>query len=147
VGAEAKLERRAAWFHLVNVPVAGVEKVLLAKVRRWRADLGGELRMIIDHQPHPGPGCDRNQALGQAGNIIDRPILGAKLHEVCPALAELPAQFHRITVIQIGGVHKCVEQTLIERFHCSQARAQRASRLARRQAAGHFRIAVAGRMA
>mgnify|MGYP006982476988 CR=1 FL=1 len=102
VGAQAKLERCAAGFHLVDVPVVGVKKILLAKVRRRCADLGGKFRMIIDDQPHPGLSCDWNQALGQAGDVIDRPILGAKLHEIRPAVAELTAQLGRVAAIQIG---------------------------------------------
>ena len=36
VGAQAKLERCADWLHLVDVPVADIEKILLPKVRRGR---------------------------------------------------------------------------------------------------------------
>jgi hypothetical protein len=103
--------------------------------------------MIINDKPHPGPGRDWAQALGQAGNVKDWPTLGAKLHKVRPAVAELTAQFDRVAAIQIGRVHKAVEQTLVERFHRSQARPQRASRLVRPQDGGYFEIAVVVRLA
>ena len=117
MGAQAKLERCADWLHLVDVPVADIEKILLPKVRRGCADLGGNPGMIIDHQPHAGVGRDWSQALGQARDLLLRPILGPKLHEIRPAVAKLAAQYLGVAAIEIGRVNERVQQTIRQRFH------------------------------
>ncbi|GIT05901.1 MAG: hypothetical protein CM1200mP29_13120 [Verrucomicrobiota bacterium] len=96
-------------FYLVDLPVAGIKKILLPQVRCRRAHIGGYVGMIVDHQPHAGIGRDWGQALGQVGDVIDWPILGAKLHEIRTTVAELAAQHLRVAAIEIGRVHERIQ--------------------------------------
>ena len=56
--------------------------------------------------------CDGGTDLVQL-RAKDWPTLGAKLHKVRPAVAELTTQFDRVAAIQISRVHKAVEPTLV----------------------------------
>src|SRR5947209_2720720 len=97
--------------------MALAEKVFLAKVAKFSADLAGDGKMIVDDQADVGSFCNGKNRLCHAANFFEGRIFRAELDQISATVAKLLRDEVGRSAIQIGGVHESVEPAIGERFH------------------------------
>jgi len=102
--------------------ISGVEKILLAQVAEFRAQLARDFQMVVDDQARVRAARDRQDFFRHAADFSGRRIFRTQLDQVAAAIAELLRDEFGRAAIQMGRVHKGVKLAVRERFHLMPAR-------------------------
>jgi hypothetical protein len=101
----------------LHAPVARIEEIFLAEMTNLRANLAGDVEMIVDDQRYARAMGDGVDGFRQTPDFVGRRRLGAQLNEIRAAVAQLAGELVRCATMQISGIHESVEATVSERFH------------------------------
>lgn len=93
------------------------KEILLAEMAEFRADLLGDVQMVVDDQADVGALENGLNLFGEAEDFVRRRILGAQLNQIRAAIAELLHDFRHIAPVQVSGVDEGVEAAVSEGFH------------------------------
>lgn len=97
--------------------MARTKKIFLAQVTKFRAEVAGDFRMVVDDQPDVGAVRDGQNGFRQAADFVGRGFFGAKLNQIGAAVTELLRHDFRRAAMQTGRVHESIEPAISERFH------------------------------
>jgi hypothetical protein len=97
--------------------VAGVKKILLAEMAKFRAEVARDFQMVIDHQANVCAARDRQNPFRQRADFVRRRIFCAELDQIAAAVAKLLGDEFGRAAMQVGRVHEGVKFAIRERFH------------------------------
>jgi hypothetical protein len=93
---------------------------------KFRIEVVGDVRVIIDDQPDVRESRDGQNLFGQPADFVRRGCFGAELDQIRAAVAELLRDEFRRATLQIGRVHKRIKPAVRERFHGNNLTAKHA---------------------
>lgn len=93
------------------------EEIFLTEMANFNPQFGGQIKMVIEDQPHRCRPGHLQDCLSQLSNFILRCLLATKLDQVRTAIAQLPSHGRSIAARQICGIHKRIKATIGKRLH------------------------------
>jgi len=125
MGGEPELEGPAGRAQFGDLPVAGVKKIFLPQMAEFRAEVAGDIRVVVDDQADAGGAGDGQDGFGEPANFGRGGVFGAQLDEVGPALAQLAGDERGVAAVQKGGVNERVQAAVRQWFHAGRIEDQR----------------------
>jgi len=75
--------------HFRNAFMAGIKKILLAQMTKFRTEVAGDFQMVVDDQADVGAARDGQDFFRHAPDFIRRGFFGAKLDQITAAVTKL----------------------------------------------------------